>query len=44
MSAFLGTTGLNVLTRLMGMILAAIAIEMMVGGLTELFPQLHRGG
>jgi multiple antibiotic resistance protein len=44
MSAFLGTTGLNVLTRLMGMILAAIAIEMMVGGLTELFPQLHPGG
>ena len=44
LSAFLGTTGLNVLTRLMGMILAAIAVEMMVGGLTELFPQLHRGG
>jgi multiple antibiotic resistance protein len=43
LSAFLGTTGLNVLTRLMGMILAAIAVEMMVGGLTELFPQLHRG-
>jgi multiple antibiotic resistance protein len=44
MSAFLGTTGLNVLTRLMGMLLAAIAIEMMVGGLTDLFPQLRRGG
>jgi multiple antibiotic resistance protein len=41
MSQFLGTTGLNVLTRLMGIILAAIAIEMMAGGLTELFPQLH---
>jgi multiple antibiotic resistance protein len=44
MSAFLGTTGLNVLTRLMGMLLAAIAVEMMVGGLSDLFPQLHRGG
>jgi multiple antibiotic resistance protein len=44
MSAFLGTTGLNVLTRLMGMLLAAIAVEMMVGGLTDLFPQLRRGG
>jgi multiple antibiotic resistance protein len=41
MSTFLGTTGLNVLTRLMGMILAAIAIEMMAAGLVELFPQLH---
>jgi len=28
----------------MGMLLAAIAIAMMVGGLTELFPQLHRSG
>jgi multiple antibiotic resistance protein len=44
MAAFLGTTGINVLTRLMGMILAAIAIEMIVGGLTQLFPQLQRGG
>jgi len=26
------------------MILATIAIEMMVGGLTQLFPQLQRGG
>ena len=42
LSTFLGTTGLNVLTRLMGMILAAIAVEMMVDGLTQLFPQLHR--
>ncbi|HEX5078750.1 MAG TPA: MarC family protein [Geminicoccaceae bacterium] len=43
LSGFLGTTGLNVLTRLMGMLLAAIAVEMMVGGLTDLFPQLQRG-
>jgi multiple antibiotic resistance protein len=39
---FLGTTGIKVLTRLMGMILAAIAIEMITGGLSELFPQLHK--
>ena len=43
LSGFLGTTGLNVMTRLMGMLLAAIAVEMMVGGLTDLFPALHRG-
>jgi multiple antibiotic resistance protein len=43
-ATFLGTTGINVLTRLMGMILAAIAIEMIVGGLTQLFPLLERGG
>lgn len=42
MAKFLGATGIKVLTRLMGMILAAIAIEMMVGGLSELFPQLHK--
>jgi small neutral amino acid transporter SnatA (MarC family) len=28
----------------MGMLLAAIAVEMMVGGLIDLFPQLQRGG
>jgi multiple antibiotic resistance protein len=44
LSAFLGTTGMNVLTRLMGMLLAAIAVEMMVGGLVELFPQLREAG
>jgi small neutral amino acid transporter SnatA (MarC family) len=31
-----------VLTRLMGMLLAAIAVEMMVGRLTDLFPQLQQ--
>jgi multiple antibiotic resistance protein len=44
LSTLLGTTGLNVLTRLMGMLLAAIAVEMMVGGITDLFPQLRQGG
>jgi multiple antibiotic resistance protein len=42
--SLLGPTGMNVLTRLMGMILAAIAVEMMAGGLGELFPQLHVAG
>jgi multiple antibiotic resistance protein len=43
LAVLMGTTGLKVLTRLMGMLLAAIAVEMMVGGLTQLFPQLQRG-
>jgi multiple antibiotic resistance protein len=44
LSSLLGATGMSVLTRLMGMILAAIAVEMIAGGLTELFPQLQPGG
>ncbi|TMH70673.1 MAG: NAAT family transporter [Betaproteobacteria bacterium] len=36
----MGTTGLNVATRLLGLILAAIAIETMADGLKELFPGL----
>ena len=44
LSSLLGPTGMNVLTRLMGMSLAAIAVEMMVGGLRELFPQLGSAG
>ena len=43
LSGLLGATGMNVLTRLMGMILAAIAVEMITGGLVELFPQLRSG-
>ncbi len=34
----LGRTGLNVFTRIMGLILAAIAVEFIVGGLAETFP------
>jgi multiple antibiotic resistance protein len=44
LSALLGPTGMNVLTRLMGMVLAAIAVEMMAGGLRDLFPQLGPAG
>ncbi|OYY73346.1 MAG: hypothetical protein B7Y40_09680 [Gammaproteobacteria bacterium 28-57-27] len=36
----LGTTGVNLVTRLMGLILAALAVEMMADGLQELFPGL----
>ena len=38
--ARMGTTGLNVATRLLGLILAAIAIETMAEGLKKLFPGL----
>ena len=36
----MGTTGLNIATRLLGLILAAIAIETMADGLKVLFPGL----
>jgi len=36
----MGTTGLNIATRLLGLILAAIAIETMANGLRALFPGL----
>ena len=36
----MGTTGLNIATRLLGLILAAIAIETMADGLKDLFPGL----
>lgn len=38
----LGQTGINVLTRLMGLILAALAVEVMAEGLGKLFPILGR--
>lgn len=39
---FMGQTGINVMTRLMGLILAAIAVEVMSDGLIKLFPVLSR--
>ena len=39
----LGKTGINVMTRLMGLILAALAVELMSEGLIKLFPALGRG-
>ncbi|APW36090.1 hypothetical protein RD110_01780 [Rhodoferax koreense] len=40
---FLGKTGINVMTRLMGLILAALSVEVMADGLHKLFPVLGRG-
>lgn len=37
---FLGQTGINVMTRLMGLILAALSVEVMTAGLIKLFPVL----
>ncbi|MBX3642321.1 MAG: NAAT family transporter [Rubrivivax sp.] len=39
-SRLLGRTGINIMTRLMGLILAALAVEIMAVGLAELFPVL----
>ncbi len=36
----LGQTGINVMTRLMGLILAAMAVELLADGLVKLFPVL----
>ncbi len=36
----LGKTGINVMTRLMGLILAALSVEVMAKGLIQLFPAL----
>jgi multiple antibiotic resistance protein len=38
----LGKTGINVMTRLMGLILAALSVEVMADGLQKLFPILAR--
>jgi multiple antibiotic resistance protein len=39
---WIGRTGINVMTRLMGLILAALAVEIMAEGLIKLFPVLGR--
>jgi multiple antibiotic resistance protein len=36
----LGNTGINIATRIMGLILAAVAVEFIAAGLGELFPAL----
>ncbi len=36
----LGKTGINVMTRIMGLILAAISVEVMAAGLVKIFPAL----
>lgn len=39
-SRLLGETGLTILNRIMGMLLAAVAVEILVAGLKSLFPNL----
>ncbi len=39
-ASVLGRTGINVMTRLMGLILAAMAVELLADGLVKLFPVL----
>lgn len=39
-SRWLGETGLTVLNRIMGMLLAAVAVEIVITGIRSLFPQL----
>jgi len=43
-SRFLGVTGMNVLMRVMGLILAALAMEMIAAGLAGLLPGLALAG
>ena len=40
---YLGPIGINIVTRLMGLILAAMSVEFIAHGLTGLFPQLAGG-
>lgn len=40
----LGTVGINIVTRLMGLLLAAMAVEFIARGLLELFPSLAAQG
>ncbi len=42
LSRVLGRTGINVATRLMGLMLAALGVELIVDGLTALIPALGR--
>ena len=42
--AALGRTGINILTRLMGLVLAAVAVKFITDGLTQLLPALRNGG
>ncbi|MCE5387768.1 MAG: NAAT family transporter [Acidithiobacillus sp.] len=39
----LGVTGINITTRIFGLILAAIAVTFLANGLSTLFPGLHAG-
>jgi multiple antibiotic resistance protein len=39
-ASMLGKTGMNVITRIMGLVIFAIAVEFIARGLAELFPSL----
>ena len=39
-SKLLGRTGINIITRLLGLILTAVAVEFIAGGLVQLLPGL----
>jgi multiple antibiotic resistance protein len=39
-SGLLGKTGINIVTRLLGLVLAAVAVEFITGGLAQLLPGL----
>jgi multiple antibiotic resistance protein len=41
--AWLGKTGVNIVTRLMGLVVAAIAVEIIAAGLSEILPGLVKG-
>lgn len=41
-SRVLGKTGINIATRLMGLLLASLAVEIISGGLTQLLPGLAK--
>ncbi len=41
-SGILGKTGINIVTRIMGLIIAAIAVEFIANGLKQLFPLLGK--
>jgi multiple antibiotic resistance protein len=41
-SNLLGKTGINIITRLLGLVLTAVAVEFIAGGLVQLLPGLAR--
>ena len=42
-SGLLGRTGINIVTRIMGLIMTAVGVEFMAAGMKELFPILATG-